>query len=119
MGGLWAGEQWELNGKRLVFDFQGLALKEGREMRINPHLTAFARIFFWGVKKSKMINSKNRMTNESRSARIAPTNGCRGTCRGRFAIYESKEVANIAELPMTKKIKKLISKTWPNVFGAG
>src|SRR5581483_3966939 len=51
LGGLWAGEQWELNGKRLVFDFQGLALKEGREMRINPHLTAFARIFFWGGKK--------------------------------------------------------------------
>src|SRR5581483_325027 len=53
-GVLWRGGQWELKGKWLVLllGLQGLGTGRGREIRINPHLTAFVRVFFLGGKKN-------------------------------------------------------------------
>src|SRR5581483_5430204 len=50
-GVLWRGGQWELKRKWLVSKLQGLGTGRGREIRINPHLTAFVRVFFWRGKK--------------------------------------------------------------------
>src|SRR5581483_3413327 len=53
LGVLRRDEQREMVTKRfvLLLGLQGLGTGRGREIRINPHLTAFARIFFWGGKK--------------------------------------------------------------------
>ena len=54
LGGLWRGGQWELKGKWLILLLgrQGVGTGRGREIRINPHLTAFVRVFFLGGKKN-------------------------------------------------------------------
>jgi len=48
--GFWQfwGGQWEVEGKWLVTGRQELGTGRGREIRINPHLTAFVRVFFLG-----------------------------------------------------------------------